>query len=59
MTQSNASAHDAVGESSRTEEVWAFLTLAVFLFPVLSVVVVGGIGFVVWMQQILFGPTGG
>jgi len=45
--------------ATRRDEWWAFLTLAVMLFPVLSVVVVGGIGFLVWMQQLLFGPTTG
>ena len=46
-------------QTGRSDELWAFITLAVFLVPVLSVVIVGGIGFVVWMQQILFGPTAG
>lgn len=33
-----------------------FLFITVFLFPVLSVVLVGGYGFVVWILQIIFGP---
>lgn len=46
---------DANGKS---DETLAFLTLALVLFPILSVVVVGGYGFLVWMQQILTGPPG-
>ncbi|MCA8967480.1 MAG: nitrate reductase [Planctomycetes bacterium] len=55
----NAPRTEADTAPSRRDEWWAFLALAVLLFPVLSVVVVGGIGFVVWMQQLLFGPTSG
>ncbi len=35
-----------------------FLFIAVFLFPVLSVVLVGGYGFLIWIMQMLFGPPG-
>jgi len=35
-----------------------FLFIAVFLFPVLSVIVVGGYGFIIWMMQLIFGPPG-
>ena len=45
--------------TSREDETWAFVTLAVLLFPILSVIVVGGIGFIVWMQHLLFGPPTG
>ncbi len=44
--------------TDRGDELWAFIVLAVVLVPVLSAIVVGGIGFVVWMQQILLGPPG-
>jgi len=33
-----------------------FLLLAVVVWPVLTVGVVGGFGFAVWMQQQIFGP---
>ena len=37
-----------------------FLFIAVFLFPALSIVLVGGYGFIVWALQMIFGPpTGG
>ncbi|WP_417459000.1 periplasmic nitrate reductase, NapE protein [Kordiimonas sp.] len=39
-------------------ELLAFLALAFGIWPVLSVAVVGGFGFLVWMWQIVFGPPG-
>ncbi|CAO3452398.1 Periplasmic nitrate reductase component NapE [Azospirillum largimobile] len=35
-----------------------FLVLAVFIWPVLSIAVVGGYGFAVWMSQLILGPPG-
>ena len=35
-----------------------FLFIAVFLFPVLSVILVGGYGFFIWILQMIFGPPG-
>ena len=43
---------------TRRAELLAFLTLAVLIWPVLSVAVVGGYGFLVWMWQLVFGPPG-
>jgi nitrate reductase NapE len=45
--------------ATKGEERRAFVLLAVVLFPVLSVAVVGGYGFLVWMYQILTGPPTG
>ena len=42
--------------SSKNRELMGFLFLAVVLAPVLSVVVVGGYGFLVWMYQLVQGP---
>jgi nitrate reductase NapE len=39
----------------RTEKR-AFLLLVVLLAPILSIAIVGGYGFVVWISQIIFGP---
>lgn len=36
----------------------AFLFLTIVLAPLLSVVIVGGYGFLVWMYQLLAGPPG-
>ena len=44
--------------SSRREELFAFLVLAVLIWPVVAVAVVGGYGFSVWMYQIVVGPPG-
>lgn len=33
-----------------------FVFLAVFLAPILSVILVGGLGFAIWISQLLFGP---
>ena len=35
-----------------------FIFIAVLLFPILSVIVVGGYGFAIWMLQLIFGPPG-
>lgn len=43
---------------TRRRELAMFLLLAVFIWPVLSVAVVGGYGFVVWMSQLILGPPG-
>ena len=45
--------------ASRQQETIVFLLLTVVLFPVLSVAVVGGYGFMVWMYQIFAGPPTG
>ena len=43
---------------NRREEVFAFIVLAVLIWPVLAVGIVGGYGFCVWMFQLVFGPPG-
>jgi nitrate reductase NapE len=43
---------------SRRQEIFAFVVLAILIWPVLAVAIVGGYGFVVWMLQIVFGPPG-
>ncbi len=35
-----------------------FVFLIVFLFPILSVALVSGYGFIVWIVQMIFGPPG-
>jgi nitrate reductase NapE len=44
-------------ETSKKSEVKAFLFITVFLFPLVSVAIVGGYGFLIWMSQILFGSS--
>ncbi len=45
-------------EISKRDEWISFLILAVILGPVLSVMIVGGYGFMVWITQIIMGPPG-
>jgi nitrate reductase NapE len=42
----------------RRKEWRLFIFIIVFLFPILSVAIVGGYGFVIWMYQLLAGPPG-
>ena len=50
MTESDA--------PTRRRELLVFLFLTVVLAPVLSVAIVGGYGFAIWMYQPLAGPPG-
>ena len=45
-------------DDDKKYELRAFIFLVVFLAPILSVVIVGGWGFIVWMSQLLLGPPG-
>ncbi|EOD77114.1 Periplasmic nitrate reductase component NapE [Grimontia indica] len=51
---------DIVQEGEKGTFEWrAFFFIAVFLFPILSVVLIGGYGFLIWMSQVFFfGPPG-
>jgi nitrate reductase NapE len=53
-----SSADSTVPRYTRRQEFLAFLALAVLIWPVIAVGVVGGYGFMVWMWQIVFGPPG-
>ena len=46
------------GKSQRKTELRCFLLLTVLLAPVLSVVVIGGLGFALWIYQMFAGPPG-
>ena len=41
---------------TRRGERRVFLFIAVFLFPALSIVLIGSYGLMVWLSQLLFGP---
>jgi nitrate reductase NapE len=49
---------DPVQKNQRAKETRLFLFLVACLFPLLSVVIVGGYGFIVWFSQLLLGPPG-
>ena len=44
--------------SEKKPELLSFLFLTVVLAPVLSVALVGGYGFAIWMIQLIAGPPG-
>ncbi|HEX5685330.1 MAG TPA: periplasmic nitrate reductase, NapE protein [Ideonella sp.] len=44
--------------STRSQELRAFLFLAIVLAPIIAVLVVSGYGFLVWIYQLLAGPPG-
>lgn len=47
------------GQPRKRRELLLFLFITVILFPLLSVMIVGGYGFAVWIWQMLFtGPPG-
>ena len=43
---------------TRRQELLAFICLALLIWPVVAVGIVGGYGFLVWMWQLVFGPPG-
>lgn len=47
-------------ESEKKSFEWrAFFFITIFLFPILSVIILVGFGFSVWMSQVfIFGPPG-
>lgn len=44
--------------ASRREELFAFVVLAIIIWPILAIGVVGGYGFLIWMYQLIAGPPG-
>ncbi|WP_320821521.1 periplasmic nitrate reductase, NapE protein [Reinekea sp.] len=44
-------------QSEKKHERRAILFITVFLFPLLSIVLVGGYGLAIWMSQLAFGPS--
>jgi len=55
VKQSNCEVFMSTETRAKNSELKAFLFIAVFLFPLLSVALVGGYGFIIWMSQLLFG----
>jgi nitrate reductase NapE len=45
-------------QPTRKAELLAFLTLAVLIWPIVAVGIVGGYGFLIWMSQLILGPPG-
>lgn len=42
----------------KKSELHTFLFLTIFLAPILSVAIVGGLGFSIWIYQLFMGPPG-
>lgn len=56
---SSVTAGDPASElPTRRSEITMFLLLAVVIWPFVTVAVVGGYGFIVWMSQLVLGPPG-
>lgn len=53
----NVTEAEAATKSKRSE-LLAFLFLTVVLAPAVTVAIVGGYGFAVWMYQLIAGPPG-
>ena len=47
-----------VMRGQRRRELLAFAILAFGIWPIIAVGIVGGLGFAIWMWQIVFGPPG-
>jgi nitrate reductase NapE len=47
---------DAIPDTSKVDERRSFLFLTVVMVPALTVMIVGGYGFLVWMYQLIAGP---
>jgi nitrate reductase NapE len=47
-----------VSGRTRAQELLAFLTLAVVIWPIIAVVFVGGYGLLFWIYFMLAGPPG-
>lgn len=43
---------------SKGDEARVFVFIAVLLFPLLAIALVGGYGFIVWMMHTFMGPPG-
>lgn len=56
--RSKAADGDQAPLVERRAELSVFFLLAVIIWPIISVALIGGYGFVVWMWQIVFGPPG-
>ncbi len=45
-------------QTSKKDELRMFIFITVVLFPLLSVMLIGGYGFVIWILQMIYGPPG-
>lgn len=45
-------------KQQKKNELNTFLFLTIFLAPILSIAIVGGLGFGIWIYQLFMGPPG-
>jgi periplasmic nitrate reductase NapE len=45
-------------QSEKKKEWRLFIFIIVFLFPILTVAIVGAMGFSIWFYQLIMGPPG-
>ena len=50
--------HAKADVRTKRDEIVAFIILAVLIWPISAVGIVGGYGFLVWMSQLVLGPPG-
>ena len=48
----------SISNEEKSLELRIFVFLTVFLAPLLSVLLVSGLGFAIWFSQIIMGPPG-
>ena len=49
---------EATPQQQKKHERNTFVFLTVFLAPILTVAIVGALGFSIWFSQMIFGPPG-
>lgn len=56
MKEASVSESAPTAQQQKKYERNTFIFLAVFLAPIVSVAIVGALGFSIWISQIIFGP---
>lgn len=41
---------------AKARERYTFFFVSIILFPLLSIVLIGGYGLIIWVSQMIFGP---
>lgn len=52
------SSQSASASGERRREIFAFVFLAILIWPVIAIGVVGGTGLSIWIYQMIAGPPG-
>lgn len=57
-TSTEAEAREPAPPPTRRAELTVFFIIVAMIWPIITVGVVGGYGFLVWMYQLIAGPPG-